>query len=270
MLSDIQEENGKHGLENCFGSIPSLPELVGCQFLKRQDALTPSDLLSTPTASFGESSSVTNVRILSDPNLVETSRGESIRRSLSNQALDSISDMLDSSGVPSDEFILVHPRELYNPMEGQLSARDVQSWQRPAKRPKPLYPTIEARGNPELASQHQIVEGSEERKPPAIVNSSEDQIVRPVASSEHHTSVSNSNSNRQEASETAFEMKSHLFAPIHDSDDEYCEELASIATSARSSSSSDPARIPKFKLKPRSKRRNESPEQVCGSQCGYV
>ena len=121
-----------------------------------------------------------------------------------------------------------------------------------------------------MASQVQIVEGSEERKPPAIGNSSDYQIVRPIASSEHHTSVSNSNSNRQEASDTAFDMKSNLFAPILDSDDDYCEELASIASSVRSSSSSDSARMPKFKLKPRSKRRYESPEQVFGSQCGYV
>jgi hypothetical protein len=269
ILSDIPE--GEKGDNNCFEILPSLPSLVSGKLCKRQDAGLVIDQVTPdlPDPSFVDVPDQDK----EDPKMSEAahtnSKAEvspeiSMPGSLSSQELESISKMLDEHGVPNNDFILMHPARLLNPA-AQILSDEETNWKRPAKRPRPQYPTATSRmplPSEGESSQQASLESREPTRP---------QKVECVAhgllkSCEEQSHPIYPTSELASAQQSAFHVKSNLFVPIQDIDDVDDDDSGgNIRSPAASDSCSDTSiGLPNITLKPRKPRGHDSRYETCG------
>ena len=232
-MSDMGGDDGSS--YKCFPGLTSLPNLVG-GISRPQDACISSELLSTPIESFGDLC-VTDDRVLSTPEPAIRSKGRVSSHKLREDSLQSITRMLDESGIPKDEFILMHPREIYNP--SGANHLESQSFSRQPEKPKPTYPNFVDSDS----------SASSEKLPVKATSLSHDFIVRPQS-----TFV---------PIQSAIPINRKTFVPIEESDNDSSNEKSSRASSTSSSSS-----IPILKLKPRT--RGKEIYRPFESQCDYI
>jgi hypothetical protein len=267
ILSDIPEgENNDNG---CFEILPSLPSLISSKLYKNRDAGMVIDQVTPdlPDPSFvdvpdQDKEDPTMSEAASSNTKADYSPEISMPGSLSSQELESISKMLDADGVPNNEFILMHPARLLNPA-AQILSDEGTNWKRPAKRPRPQYPTATARmplpseGESSQQASSESWEPTRPQKAECVAHGLPkscklEEPFHPIPPTLELAS----------APQSAFHVKSNLFVPIQDIDDDSGGNISS--PTASSSSSNTSIGLPNITLKPRKPRGHDSRYETCG------
>jgi hypothetical protein len=126
--------------DKCFDALLLLPVLVGGKLRKRDNAGNVIDVI-TPKQSCDEDE-IPNLKspYCSEQEIKNNVETRSIAESHSSSETQSLGQILEDSGVSQDEFFLIDPRCIHDPV-GLAMAQEHARWERPAKRPNALYPS---------------------------------------------------------------------------------------------------------------------------------
>ena len=142
IISEMATDQETTASGNCFGMLPILPRTDGRSMV----VISPNQQLhidENDEGEFDDGGGGGKVPTRRSPVKRRSIAAESSNSESTSITPQSLTQLLDEMGVPRDDFFLMDPRSLHDPV-GQAIAHGgghVANWDRPTKRPKPVYPS---------------------------------------------------------------------------------------------------------------------------------